>query len=174
MKDSYLIHRYQKFNSNKMRNIYQNLYIGNQEDFEDLKSLDDSIWAFIHACKEPYHRELLGYTTRSVDQKHPEYLYAIRGDTLYMNLVDAPDPKFFSKELIFTALEFINDHIENQQILIHCNQGESRAPGIGLLYLVKIGVLTGSLEEIEEQFKELYPEYNPGAGMKGFIEQHIK
>ena len=46
-----------------MIEIYPNLYIGHQGDYEYLVQGQDG-WAVVHACKEPYHRDLLGYTTQ--------------------------------------------------------------------------------------------------------------
>jgi hypothetical protein len=46
-----------------MIEIHPNLYIGHQGDYEyQVKGQDG--WAVVHACKEPYHRQLLGYTSR--------------------------------------------------------------------------------------------------------------
>ena len=60
-----------------MVKIHNNLYIGNQQDYEgNVKGRTD--WCVIHACKEPYHRALLGYTGRGAPKNHPEYLIAKR------------------------------------------------------------------------------------------------
>jgi hypothetical protein len=48
-----------------MVEIAKNLYIGSQDDYElNVKFQTD--WFVIHACKEPYHRQALGYTGRAV------------------------------------------------------------------------------------------------------------
>ena len=58
-----------------MIEIYPNLFVGDQGDYEyQVKGQDG--WAVVHACKEPYHRQLLGYRTRGAPKGHPEYLYA--------------------------------------------------------------------------------------------------
>lgn len=154
-----------------MVQIYPKLYIGSLEDYKKLKEKD---WAIVHAAKEPYHRQLLGYTGRSAPKEHPEYLIARRGDTLYLNLVDVPDPKYIADTIIDETLHFIHTCLQQRKnVLVHCNLGESRAPGIGLLYLRKIGILRGTNEEQVKQFKKLYPAYNPGKGIEEYINSHI-
>lgn len=159
----------------KSRNTGAELWIGSQEDYEKQTAhFDAENWAIVHACKEPYHRQLLGYTERAAPKDHPEYLFAEREGVLYLNLVDAPLPEYIPEELINKALDFIDQQLKaGTHVLVHCNQGESRAPSIGLLYLVRINYLAGNPEGIQILFKDIYPEYNPGKGMLGFVEQHL-
>ena len=42
-----------------MQKIANNLYVGNQQDYE-AKFFDDT-FSFLLAAKEPWHREMLGY-----------------------------------------------------------------------------------------------------------------
>lgn len=95
-------------------------------------------WSVIHAYKEPYHRRELGYSGRGAPKDHPEYLLAKRRNRLILSLVDGANPAYISNEIIDEAMSFINLHLGNsQKVLVHCNQGMSRSPGIGLLYLAK-------------------------------------
>jgi predicted protein tyrosine phosphatase len=132
-------------------------------------------WRIVQACKEPYHRRELGYRTRGAPKSHPEYLIARRGHRLILNLVDAPDPAYIPKEIVDAALEFIDDGLRSGlQVLVHCNLGESRSPGIGLLYLAVFtdAIPSGSLEKAESAFRDIYPEYKPSLGIRGFLNQH--
>jgi hypothetical protein len=158
-----------------MIEIKSNLFIGNERDYE-LTVKHQAGWKVIHACKEPYHRRALGYSGRAVANNHPEYLIARRDNNnrLILNLVDVPDPKYISKEIIDAAIEFIHSSLKcNYQVLVHCNQGYSRSAGIGLLYLACIGDI--SIEKFidaEREFMTIYPPYNPAMGMKGFIQEY--
>lgn len=156
-----------------MREVYPKLYIGGQDVYEHFGYAHDE-WAFVLAAKEPFHRQALGYTGRACDKNHPEYLMARRDNKLILNLVDAPKPEFFDKRIIDAALEFIDEQLKKgKNIFICCNQGESRSPSICLLYLIKHGIIKGeTLEDCEAEFMKLYPEYNPGAGMRGFVKEH--
>ena len=157
-----------------MIEIHPNLFIGNQDDYEInvARQLD---WAVVHACKEPYHRQALGYAGRAASKDHPEYLLAKRDNRLILNLVDAADPAYIPDVIIDSALRFAQDNLsESKNVLIHCNQGMSRSPSIGLLYLV---AYTDKLPKdnfimAEEAFREIYPYYSPAAGIRGFMQLH--
>ena len=58
-------------------------------------------------------------------------------------------------------------------MLVHCNEGFSRSPSIGMLYLVKHNLIDGrTLEDVEAEFLKLYPNYNPATGIRGFVEEN--
>ena len=156
-----------------MIEIHPNLYIGNQDDYEyQVRGNPD--WRVVHACKDPYHRQALGYTGRAAPKTHPEYLIARRDGRLVLNLIDPPDPAYVPKEIVDAALDYIHANIADTRVLVHCNQGESRSPAIGMLYLA---VYTDRLPfddflEAESEFRRIYPAYNPGPGIRGFLVQH--
>ncbi|MCX5770331.1 MAG: dual specificity protein phosphatase [Candidatus Hydrogenedentes bacterium] len=157
-----------------MIEVYPRLFIGDESDYERTVSHQGGWWT-VHACKEPYHRQLLGYKTRGAPKNHPEYFFARRTARLFLNLVEAPDPNYIPKVIVDEALCFIDEGLQQgERVLIHCNQGESRSPSIGLLYLVaRTATLPkGSLSEAETPFRKLYPLYNPSSGMRGFLIQY--
>jgi predicted protein tyrosine phosphatase len=157
-----------------MIEIYPRLFIGNDADYEmNVRHQDD--WWVIHACKEPYHRRLLGYRGQGAPKDHPEYLVAQRGKRLFLNLVDADDPAYIPKEIIDTSLQWIDQGLKSGvSVLVHCNHGESRSPSIGLLYLASYteAIRSASLNEAEASFRQIYPGYNPKGGMRGFLSSH--
>ncbi len=157
-----------------MIEVYPNLYIGNQNDYEThVKYIPG--WFIVHACKEPYHRQALGYRSRGAPKNHPEYFIAKRGNRLILNLVDVNDPSYISKEIIDAALNFINEALDNSHpVLVHCNQGMSRSAGIGLLYLAAFTnkYVEFSFQEAEMKFRSIYSPYNPAAGMRIFIQRN--
>ena len=153
-----------------MIEIFQNLFVGTERDYEStVKGAPN--WCVVHACKEPYHRRELGYKTRGAPKEHPEYLIAYRDNRLILNLVDAGDPDYIAKEVIDAALDFIKRGLaDGRKVFVHCNLGESRAPSIALLYLaIHTNTLSPVLVQAEKEFRQLYPPYNPGTGMTGFI-----
>ena len=154
-----------------MIEICPNLYVGDERDYE-LRVKFETGWRAVHACKEPYHRQALGYSGRAVSKDHPEYLIARRGQRLILNLVDVPDPAYIRKEIIDAALSFIHEGLgAGQRVLVHCNKGESRSPSICLIYLAVYTdrLPVSSFLEAEAEFRKLYPTYNPKAGIRGFM-----
>ena len=157
-----------------MIEVYSRLFVGNQLDYEGSVARLDG-WAVVHACKEPYHRQALGYSGKAAPKTHPEYLVAQRGKRLMLNIVDANNPMFFDRGMINQALDFIaQQHASELNILVHCNQGESRAPSIALVYMAaRLQVLPKeSLIAAEQTFRKLYPLYNPNAGIREHLRQY--
>lgn len=158
-----------------MKLIHPQLYIGSEEDWENQRNQEG--WSFLLAAKT-WHAEALRYPpNRGAPKESPEYLYLVRKDPtrFIMNLVDAPDPGLFRPELIDWALLFITQQrIAGKNVLVCCNEGRSRAPSIGMLWLVKEGKFspTASAETIMDSFRYLYPSYEPGTGIKAFVESN--
>ena len=156
-----------------MIEVCQGLFIGSDLDYQAIASHQN--WWIIHACRDPYHRSLLGYSGRGAPRGHPEYLIAKRGKEMFLNLVDVNNPSYFSTEIIDAALDWIDQAVgAGEKVLVHCNQGESRSPAIGLLYLASQtnAVSRASLGEAEAEFVKLYPMYNPKPGIRGFLLQN--
>lgn len=154
-----------------MIEVYPLLHVGSEHHYETVVRHRPE-WRVVHACKEPYHRQALGYTGRAAPKNHPEYLIARRGHRLILNLVDAPDPAYIPKEIIDAALEFIHQSLsDGANIFVHCNEGCSRAPSIALLYLLAHTdrLPHDSVDAAVTAFRAMYPPYMPAAGVAGFI-----
>lgn len=148
------------------------LHVGSEADYKTLVDITLSAvladkWAIVHACKEPHHREMLGYEGRAAPKDDPEYLFGIRGNRLVLNLVDAADSAYVPKAIVDAALAFIAANLGGgRHILVHCNQGRSRSPVIAMLYLAP--GLTPEFDAAETAMRAIYPDYDPAAGMRGF------
>jgi len=159
-----------------MIEVYPRLFIGSEADYErTVKHQGD--WWVVHACKDPYHRQLLGYRGRGAPKNHPEYLVAKRGKRLFLNLIDADDPAYIPKQIIDTALHFIDKALKAEgRVLVHCNRGESRAPAIGFLYLLKHTheIKADDFANAEAEFRKIYPGYTPARGMRTFVRRECE
>jgi predicted protein tyrosine phosphatase len=128
--------------------------------------------AVVHACKEPCHRHAVGYSARSLPSSHPNYLVLEADFHLYLNLIDPPGPLFMMPS--FTAfMQFVDKHIPERPVIVHCNQGESRAPSLALLYAAKrFGLFPArSYSEAASPFRETFP-YNPGRGIARWLSEN--
>jgi len=61
---------------------------------------------------------------------------------------------------------------KKRKCLIHCNLDESRAIAIGFLYLAKNNLLSKDYYIAENEFRNLYPYYNPKNGIRLFIKSN--
>lgn len=132
-------------------------------------------FAVVHACKEPCHRRAVGYQQRSLDKSHPYYLSYEEDDNLYLNVID-PDIPLFQIESFQIFLKFAKAAKEKgKPVLVHCNQGQSRAPSFALLFMAKgLGLLPNeSYVAARAAFEEKFS-YNPGAGIVKFLENNWK
>ena len=157
-----------------MIEVHRALFVGAETDYEMNKSRFSPGWAIVHACKEPYHRQALGYTGRGAPKTHPEYLIARRGNRLILNLVDADDPAYIPDEIMEAAVEFIHSELSGgKRVLVHCNQGLSRSPGIAMLYLATHTdrVSRDSFEAAVVAFRTIYPPFSPAVGIAGWLRE---
>lgn len=148
-----------------MIEIAKNLFVGNDADCIGFNG------AICHCTKEPWHRKFIGYTGRALPKDHPEYLYAVRGTEIALNMVDVDNPIYHSELMVNTAIDFIQGSLINGlRVLVHCNQGESRGPSIAMLSMRN--ELPDSFEEAEIVFRELYPAYRPKNGIREYLRMH--
>lgn len=129
--------------------------------------------AVVHACKHPCHVTAVGYSG-SLPSSHPHYLVLRRGHDLYLNLIDPPAP-LFKLESFAAFMAFAREALgAGSRLVIHCNQGESRAPTLALLVLAKelATIRSGSYEEAAEDFRAIAPWYRPGRGIATFVSRN--
>ena len=149
--------------------VHERLSFGDQASCTH--TIDGSL-AVVHACKEPCHRRAVGYATRTIAKTHPSYLVHERGHHLYLNLIDPAQPLFMMPS--FEAfLSFVDREIKERDLLIHCNQGESRAPSLALLYMAKrLGSLPNdSYATAAAAFRRQFA-YSPGLGVSDWLTTH--
>ena len=148
-----------------MKEIHPNIFIGNDTDCA--KCINDLEFAIVHACKT-CHQTALNYT-KSLPPSHQNYLIFESGQHLYLNLVDMTQefqPKY-THPIFDRTMDFINEQLPERKVLIHCNQGLSRSTSIGLVYLARHGIIANDdLESAATEFIKLYPDYQPGNGVK--------
>jgi predicted protein tyrosine phosphatase len=124
--------------------------------------------AVVHACKEPCHKNAVGYV-KQLDDEHPHYLSYEHGMHLFLNMIDPPVPLF--KHASFKVFfEFVDRQIAQCAVVIHCNQGRSRAPSLALLYMAKRLQLLPNTDYHAARcaFEAQFP-YSPSKGIETFL-----
>ena len=161
----------------KIIKLYPKLYIGSDNDCDYTNNTEfqqEFSWATIHACKT-CHQKALGYHG-SMNNRDPNYLIFEKLDNLFLNMIDPETPllAMYTNPIMHAALNFIEIKLKEHDVLIHCNQGQSRAPSIALLYLAKrTDVLPdGSFGEAKAGFTRIYPQYKPSEGIVSYLKTH--
>jgi len=152
-----------------MIEVVEDLFVG---DKQACRRTAGDAWSVVHACKHPCHQNAVGYQG-SLPQDHPEYLTSRQDSDLYLNIVDM-DRKLsheYTEPIVTATLDFVSEHHGEQQVLIHCNKGQSRSPALAMLYLAKrAGEMPDtSYADARAEFQELYPRYRPGRGVDAYL-----
>lgn len=133
----------------------------------------ESGWAILSAAKEPWHRQMVGYETKSAPEG-PERLVARRGKWMALNLIDVREigpggAHYVSDEAVQAGLDFIHERLEaGNRVLLHDGKGVSAAPAIAMLYMIGEAMLP--LDAPWPAFKELYPVFDPKEGMRAYLQ----
>lgn len=158
-----------------MREIATGLWVGSQRDYE--ATVKGSGWGWILAAKEPWHREALGYAPgKAAPKDDSRYLVARQqtghgDDILILNMIDAHVSSYIPKLMVDEAITFGRQCAYADKMLgIFCNQGLSRSPTLAMLILAP--TLCEEFDIAEDEFRRLYPPYQPAAGVRGFARQH--
>jgi hypothetical protein len=140
-----------------------NLYIG---AITDLAQVNYQDWAVIHAT-QTIHYKIFNWDRKfnKPNKNHPNYIYYEEGNRFSLNWVDGSAflYEWSGPETFIKVLNFIEKWIQNKKVLIHCDQGQSRSPTLGLLYLSKRAKLipSQSFDFARNEFVKIYPYYLP-------------
>ncbi len=103
--------------------------------------------SLLSAAKEPWHRSMVGYKTKSAPEG-PERLVARSGNHMALNLIDVRElgpggHHYVPDEVIEAAIQFIDERISaGDQVVVHDPKGQSAAPTIALLYMLRKGLIS--------------------------------
>jgi len=151
-------------NATPLQSITPNLFFGDLTAGHRAPSNS----AIVHACKDPCHKQALGYD-KQLDNGHPDYLGRVKGTHLYLNMIDPPVP-LFKREMFKMFFDFVDEQIAQRPVVIHCNQGKSRAPSLTLLYMAKRMKLLPDTDYLAARraFEQKYA-YEPGKGIETYL-----
>jgi len=144
--------------------LNDNLHIGS---LIDLTRINEEDWAVVHAT-QTVHYQIFGWDRRvnKPDKNHPNYIYYEKDNKLSLNWVDGAAYLYNWSGVgtFIKILNFIDNWISKKNVLIHCDQGQSRSPTIGMLYLAKRAkkISNDSYSIAKNEFMEKCPHYSPG------------
>lgn len=133
----------------------------------DLTKINEKNWAIVYATQTVHYR-ILGWDRgiNKPDKNHPNYIYYEKDNKLSLNWVDCAAYLYnWSRiDTFIKILNFIDNWISKKNVLIHCDQGQSRSPTIGILYLAKRAkrISNDSYMDAKKEFMERCPHYLPG------------
>lgn len=149
----------------------------------DTALCDDWRGPRLHACKHPCfirRRTVMEHEigTQPFARGGPFYLAIETTTDLFLNLIDPPLP-LFQRESFEVALRWLDRRVaEGHDVLVHCNQGLSRAPSVALLWAVRAG-WTPAFPDAAASFAaaaagllSIWPAYHPGEGLVTFLTEH--
>jgi len=157
-----------------MIEITKDLFIGDINDF--YRNSQDKSMAFVHAT-QTVHYKLMGWDRQNnkPSKNHPNYIKLMSGNRFSLNWVDggAHLYNWTGVDTFIEILNFIEKCISEKKVLIHCDQGQSRSPTVGLLYLAfRTRVISdNSFEDAYQKFIEIYPNYAP-SGIAEYVKEH--
>jgi hypothetical protein len=152
--------------------VARGLWVGNDGDYAAVSGRER--WSWLQAAKEPWHRAMVGYQTRSAPEG-PERLAARRGNRMALNLIDVRElgpggESYTPEEVIRTGLQFLAERLyAGDQVLVHSGHPESGPAGLAFLYLQQSGTLPEGYEAGVEAFRCLYPGFAPHAGFEAYL-----
>jgi len=141
-----------------------------------LNRTNEQDWAVVHATQSIQY-EIFGWNrkTNKPDKGHPNYIFYENNNKLSLNWVDGKAYLYgwSGVETFKKVLNFIEKWNNQRKVLIHCDQGQSRAPTLGLLYLAKRleSIPNDSFKKAKKAFIEIYPNYLP-SGIGVYVEQN--
>jgi hypothetical protein len=156
-----------------MIQISKHLFVGCLADLREFSLEDDAI---VHATQTIHYR-IMGWnrTTNKPDKQHPNYILWEDKNRLSVNWVDggAYLYKWSGVKTFIRILDFIDMWIEERKVFIHCDQGQSRSPTLGLLYLAKRkhSIASDTFLSASKEFREIYSLYQP-KGIGDYVKQH--
>jgi hypothetical protein len=152
------------------------LFVGTKEQYPLAKQRGMKIvCALNRASGFVTHQSVVGWQGRGCNPNNPFYLFKLEDDAIYLNMIDAEDPKYVNDEMINPALDFIQRHLNNDnEVFVYCSLGESRSPSIALMYLLENNLIEKTTNTIDIFKGSYYQNYNPKKGNLLYIKNRWK
>jgi hypothetical protein len=142
------------------------LFVGSKEEYITARQRGMKIVCCLNRANGfVSHQSVVGWKGRGCDPTHPHYLFKRDEDAIYLNMIDAEDPRYISHEMVNAALKFIHENIQSgSEVFVYCSLGESRSPSIALMYLLESKLIEASPDAFRVFKNEYYINYKPKRG----------
>ncbi len=149
------------------------LFVGTKEEYYTAKHKGMKIVCALNRAKGYVtHQSVVGWQGRGCNPDNPYYLVKRENDSIYLNMIDAEDPKYVNDEMINPALDFIHQHLRiGNEVFVYCSLGESRSPSIALMYLLEQDLIEKNESTISLFRNDYYPFFNPKQGNLLYIKR---
>ena len=146
--------------------VADGIWVGNQKDCNGKEFL-----TVLHATKAPcWDRQAKMFAGPII--AGPSVV--VTGSELFFKIIDADKVTTRVSDFLF-AVKWLDRAA--RPVLVHCNQGGSRAPAIVFVYLARYGLLDAYGEvraygDALDLFQQLYPAFHPGPGIERYLKDH--
>lgn len=142
------------------------LFVGGKEEYNTARQNGMKIVCALNRANGfVTHQSVVGWQGRGCNTDNPYYLFKREDDAIYLNMIDADDPKYVNDEMINPALEFIHHHLNvGNKVFIYCSLGESRSPSIALMYLLEYNLIEKNVNTFTTFRNNYYPNFYPKNG----------
>jgi len=149
------------------------LFVGTKEEYSFAKQKGMKIVCALNRANGfVTHQSVVGWQGRGCNPDNPFYLFKRENDAIYLNMIDAEDPKYVNDEMINPALDFIQQHLNaGSEVFIYCSLGESRSPSIALMYLLENNLIEKSADTFNIFRNNYYQNYQPKMGNLFYIKR---
>jgi hypothetical protein len=149
------------------------LFVGTKEQYQTARQKGMKIVCALNRANGfVSHQSIVGWQGRGCNPDSPYYLFKLDADAIYLNMIDAEDPKYVNDEMINPALDFIHQQLSNgNEVFVYCSLGESRSPSIALMYLLENNLIEKTDNTLNLFRREYYPHYNPKRGNLLYIKK---
>lgn len=149
------------------------IFVGTKEQYHFAKQKGMKIVCALNRANGfVTHQSIVGWQGRGCNPDNPYYLFKRENDAIYLNMIDAEDPKYVNDEMINPALDFIQQHLNaGNEVFIYCSLGESRSPSIALMYLLENNLIEKNANTFNVFRNNYYQNYLPKAGNLLYIKR---
>jgi protein-tyrosine phosphatase len=141
------------------------LYFGSQGDYQNLSDKQD--FTIVHFCKSSYLKNRSNKAKIQLTKR----IFELDGE-LFVDILDESYTEYFEVDLFQSVIDWLD---QRQQVLVHCDYGQSRSPSFCMLYGSKVlQVLPTDFLDCVRAIKSIQPDFVSPSGISKFLKINWK